>query len=173
VKGSCVLGINDDPVTIKYIEVSIIEKAFKEGMGDREAAARAHGQDGRRHRDRAGRSRAADQLNRAGHFVTVFEKSDRIGGLLRYAFRVQDGEEIPERRLSLMEQEGVYFRTSVNDGVDVTYDELKAEYNAIVLAGGAGLPRDLPVPGRELKGIHFAMEYLTLSNKRVEGDRIA
>ena len=116
---------------------------------------------------------AAEQLNRAGHFVTVFEKSDRIGGLLRYGipeFKME--KKFLNRRLSLMEQEGVRFRTSVNVGVDVTLDQLKAEFNAIVLAGGAGLPRDLPVPGRELKGIHFAMEYLTLSNKRVEGDSI-
>ena len=116
---------------------------------------------------------AADQLNRAGHFVTVFEKSDRIGGLLRYGipeFKME--KKFLNRRLSLMEQEGVRFRTSVNVGVDVTFDQLKAEFNAIVLAGGAGLPRDLPVPGRELKGVHFAMEYLTLSNKRVEGDPI-
>ncbi len=117
---------------------------------------------------------AADQLNRAGHFVTVFEKSDRIGGLLRYGipeFKME--KKILNRRLSLMEQEGVYFRANVNVGVDLTFDQMTAEYNAIVLAGGAGLPRDLPVPGRELEGIHFAMEYLTLSNKRVEGDRIA
>ena len=82
-------------------------------------------------------------------------------------------KKILNRRLSLMEQEGVYFRTNVNVGVDLTFDQMKAEYNAVVLAGGAGLPRDLPVPGRELKGVHFAMEYLTLSNKRVEGDPIA
>ena len=105
--------------------------------------------------------------------MTVFEKSDRIGGLLRYGipeFKME--KKFLNRRLSLMEQEGVGFRTSVNVGVDVTFDRLKAEFDATVLAGGAGLPRDLPVPGRELKGIHFAMEYLTLSNKRVEGDHI-
>ena len=118
-------------------------------------------------------ARRAEQLNRAGHFVTVFEKSDRIGGLLRYGipeFKME--KKVLNRRLDLMEQEGVSFRTSVNVGVDVTVDQLKTEFDAIVLAGGAGLPRDLPVPGRELKGIHFAMEYLTLSNKRVEGDSI-
>ena len=116
---------------------------------------------------------AADQLNRAGHFVTVFEKSDRIGGLLRYGipeFKME--KRFLNRRLSLMEQEGVEFRTNVNVGVDVTVDQMKSEFDAIVLAGGADWPRDLQVPGRELKGIHFAMEYLTLSNRRVEGDRI-
>src|SRR5690349_9281736 len=173
-EGSCVLGINDDPVTIKSIEVSIIEKAFDEGWviakpplvrTGRTVAVIGSGPAG---------LAAADQLNRAGHLVTVFEKSDRIGGLLRYGipeFKME--KKFLNRRLSLMEQEGVSFRTSVNVGVDVTLDQLRSEYDAVVLAGGAGLPRDLPVPGRELKGIHFAMEYLTLSNKRVEGDRIA
>ena len=172
-EGSCVLGINDDPVTIKSIEVSIIEKAFDEGWvtakpplvrtGKRVAVIGS---------GPAGLA-AAEQLNRAGHLVTVFEKSDRIGGLLRYGipeFKME--KKFLNRRLSLMEQEGVLFRTSVNVGVDVTFDQLKSQFNAVVLAGGAGLPRDLPVPGRELKGIHFAMEYLTLSNKRVEGDHI-
>ena len=105
--------------------------------------------------------------------MTVFEKSDRIGGLLRYGipeFKME--KHFLNRRLSLMEQEGVRFRTSVNVGADMTVDQLRSEFNAIVLAGGAGQPRDLPVPGRELKGIHFAMEYLTLSNRRTEGDHI-
>jgi glutamate synthase (NADPH/NADH) small chain len=116
---------------------------------------------------------AAEQLNRAGHFVTVFEKADRIGGLLRYGipeFKME--KRVLNRRLSLMEQEGVVFRTGVNIGVDVTLEELRNDFEAVVLAGGAGQPRDLPVPGRELNGIHFAMEYLTLSNRRVEGDHI-
>src|SRR5687768_4046920 len=172
-EGSCVRGINDDPVTIKSIEVSIIERAFDEGWvtakpplvrTDKSVAVIGSGPAG---------LAAAEQLNRAGHLVTVFEKSDRIGGLLRYGipeFKME--KKVLNRRLSLMEQEGVTFRTSVNVGVDVTIDQLKTEFDAIVLAGGAGLPRDLPVPGRELKGIHFAMEYLTLSNKRVEGDSI-
>jgi len=172
-EGSCVLGINDDPVTIKSIEVSIIDRAFDEGWvtakpplvrTGRKVAVIGSGPAG---------LAAAEQLNRAGHLVTVFEKSDRIGGLLRYGipeFKME--KQILNRRLSLMEQEGVLFRTSVNVGVDVTHDDLKAEFDAIVLAGGAGLPRDLQVPGRELQGIHFAMDYLTLSNRRVEGDQI-
>ena len=173
-EGSCVLGINDDPVTIKSIEVSIIEKAFDEGWVTAKPPLVRTGKTVAVIGSGPAGLAAADQLNRAGHFVTVFEKSDRIGGLLRYGipeFKME--KKFLNRRLSLMEQEGVYFRTNVNVGVDVTFDQMTAEYNAIVLAGGAGLPRDLPVPGRELKGIHFAMEYLTLSNKRVEGDRIA
>jgi glutamate synthase (NADPH/NADH) small chain len=170
---SCVLGINDDPVTIKSIEVAIIDRAFDEGWvtakpplvrTGRKVAIVGSGPAG---------LAAAEQLNRAGHFVTVFDKSDRIGGLLRYGipeFKME--KKVLNRRLSLMEQEGVVFRTRVNVGVDVTLEDLRAEFNAIVLAGGAGLPRDLQVPGRELKGIHFAMEYLTLSNRRVEGDQI-
>ena len=173
-EGSCVLGINDDPVTIKSIEVSIVEKAFDEGWvtpkpplvrTGKKVAVIGSGPAG---------LAAAEQLNRAGHFVTVFEKSDRIGGLLRYGipeFKME--KKILNRRLSLLEHEGVAFRTKVNVGVDVTRDQLKSEFDAMVLAGGAGWPRDLQVPGRELQGIHFAMEYLTLSNKRVEGDRIS
>jgi glutamate synthase (NADPH) small chain len=172
-EGACVLGINDDPVTIKSIEVAIIEKAFDEGWvtskpplvrTGKKVAVIGSGPAG---------LAAADQLNRAGHLVTVFERSDRIGGLLRYGipeFKME--KKFLNRRLSLMDQEGVTFRTSVNVGVDATLDQLKREFNAIVLAGGAGWPRDLQVPGRELNGIHFAMEFLTLSNKRVEGDHV-
>jgi glutamate synthase (NADPH/NADH) small chain len=172
-EGSCVLAINDDPVTIKSIEVSIIERAFDEGWvtpkpplvrTGRKAAVVGSGPAG---------LAAAEQLNRAGHVVTVFEKADRIGGLLRYGipeFKME--KRFLNRRLSIMEQEGVQFRTGVNVGVDMTAAQLKSEFDAVVLAGGAECPRDLPVPGRELKGIHFAMEYLTLSNRKAEGDRI-
>ena len=172
-EGSCVLGINDDPVTIKSIEVSIIDKGFAEGWvtpkpplirTGKEVAVIGSGPAG---------LAAAEQLNRAGHQVTVFEKSDRVGGLLRYGipeFKME--KRFLNRRLSLMEQEGVRFRTSVNVGVDMTIDQLTSDFHAIVLAGGAERPRDLQVPGRELKGIHFAMEYLTLSNRRTEGDQV-
>jgi glutamate synthase (NADPH/NADH) small chain len=116
---------------------------------------------------------AADQLNRVGHSVTVFEKSDRIGGLLRYGipeFKME--KRVLARRLALMEAEGVVFRPNVDVGVTVPVNRLLSDYDAVLLAAGAGAPRDLNVPGRELKGIHFAMEYLTLSNKRCEGDSI-
>ena len=117
---------------------------------------------------------AADQLNRAGHLVTVLERADRIGGLLRYGipeFKMEKRH--LDRRLTLLRDEGVEFRTSCNVGVNVTVDELRRDYDAVVLAGGATAPRDLPVPGRDLKGIHFAMEYLTESNRRCEGDAVA
>ncbi len=173
-EGSCVLGINADPVTIKNIEVSIIDRAFKEGL------IRA-----RRPKVRTGKAvavvgsgpaglAAAAQLNQAGHWVTVFERADRIGGLLRYGipeFKME--KRVLDRRLALMREEGIVFRTNANVGLNVSVDELKREFNAILLAGGSTAPRDLPVPGRDLKGIHFAMEYLPLQNKRCEGDAIA
>ena len=173
-EGSCVLGINNDPVTIKDIEVSIIDRAYAEGWVTpqppttrtwKKVAVIGSGPAG---------LAAADQLNRAGHLVTVFEKSDRIGGLLRYGipeFKME--KRILDRRLALMETEGVVFRPSVNVGVDVSMSRLRSDFDAILLAGGAGQPRDLNVPGRELQGIHFAMEYLTLQNRRCEGDEIS
>jgi glutamate synthase (NADPH) small chain len=173
-EGSCVLAINDDPVTIKSIEASIIERAFDEGwVTPRPPLVRTGKTVAVVGSGPAGLA-AAEQLNRAGHVVTVFEKADRIGGLLRYGipeFKME--KRFLNRRLSLMEQEGVEFRAGVNVGVELTAEQLKADFDAVVLAGGAEWPRDLPVPGRELKGIHFAMEYLTLSNRRAEGDQIA
>jgi glutamate synthase (NADPH) small chain len=173
-EGSCVLGINQDPVTIKAVEVSIIDRAFHEGWVTpqppstrtwKKVAVIGSGPSG---------LAAADQLNRAGHSVTVFEKSDRIGGLLRYGipeFKME--KRVLDRRLELLESEGVVFRGNTNVGVDVPVERLRADYDAVLLAAGAGHPRDLPVPGRDLKGVHFAMEYLTLQNKRCEGDAIA
>jgi glutamate synthase (NADPH/NADH) small chain len=172
-EGACVLGINDDPVTIKAVEVSIIDRAFEERWVAVEPPnARTH-----RHVAVVGSGpaglAAAAQLNRAGHFVTVFERADRIGGLLRYGipeFKLE--KRILDRRLDLMVAEGVKFRTNANIGVNVSVEDLRAEFEAIVLAGGSTLPRDLPVPGRELAGIHFAMEYLTLQNRRNEGEAV-
>ena len=173
-EGSCVLGINADPVTIKAVEVSIIDRAYDEGWvtprppefrTSKKVAVVGSGPAG---------LAAADQLNRAGHSVTVFEKSDRIGGLLRYGipeFKME--KRVLDRRLAILEAEGVAFKRSVDvGGADMPADRLRAEFDAVLLAAGAGQPRDLTVPGRELAGIHFAMEYLTLQNKRCEGDVI-
>ena len=172
-EGACVLGINQDPVTIKAIEVSIIDRAFEEGwVTARPPVARTWKKVAVVGSGPAGLA-AAEQLNRAGHSVTVFEKSDRIGGLLRYGipeFKME--KRILDRRLALMEEEGVIFQAGVDVGVDVPAARLRADFDAALLAAGAGHPRDLPVPGREFGGIHFAMEYLTLQNRRCEGDAI-
>jgi glutamate synthase (NADPH) small chain len=172
-EGACVLGINEDPVTIKSIEASIIDRAWDEGwVTPRPPATRTWKKIAIVGSGPAGLA-AADQLNRAGHSVTVFEKSDRIGGLLRYGipeFKME--KRFLERRLAVMEEEGVVFRPGIHVGVDVPADRLRGDYDAVLLAGGAGQPRDLPVEGRELRGIHFAMEYLTLQNRRCEGDHI-
>ncbi len=172
-EGSCVLGINNDPVTIKAVEVSIVDRAFDEGWV---VAEPPQVRTGRRvavvGSGPAGLSAAA-QLNRAGHTVTVFERADRIGGLLRYgipAFKFE--KRFLDRRLELLREEGILFRTNANIGGNVPVEELRADFDAIVLAGGSTLPRDLPVPGRELAGIHFAMDYLTLQNRRNEGETI-
>ena len=160
-EGACVLGINDDPVAIKSIELAIVERAFDDGWiratpplqrtGKRVAIVGS---------GPAGLA-AADQLNRAGHVVTVFERADRIGGLLRYgipAFKLE--KRFLDRRLALLEAEGIVFRSGIDVGVDVEPRALLRDFDATLLAGGATIPRDLHVPGRELAGIHFAMEYL-------------
>jgi glutamate synthase (NADPH/NADH) small chain len=172
-EGSCVLGLVSDPVTIKAIEVSIVDRAFDEGwVTPRPPKVRTGKRVAVVGSGPAGLA-AADQLNRAGHLVTVLERADRIGGLLRYgipAFKME--KRFLDRRLTLMRDEGIEFTTNCNVGVNISVDELRSEYHAIVLAGGATAPRDLKVPGRELKGIHFAMEYLTESNRRCEGDDV-
>jgi len=172
-EGACVLGINDDPVTIKSIEASIIDRAWDEGwVVPQPPSTRTWKKVAVIGSGPAGLA-AADQLNRAGHAVTVFEKADRIGGLLRYGipeFKME--KRYLDRRITLMEAEGVIFRAGVNVGVDVPASRILADFDATLLAGGSEQPRDLPVPGRELKGVHFAMEYLTLQNRRNEGDTI-
>jgi glutamate synthase (NADPH/NADH) small chain len=168
-----VLGINDDPVTIKAVEVRIIDRAVDEGWVVPEPPAVRTGKKVAVVGSGPAGLAAAQQLNRAGHLVTVLERSDRIGGLLRYGipeFKME--KRVLERRLALMDKEGVVFRTNAEVGRSPRMAELQREFDAIVLACGAGAPRDLPLPGRELRGIHFAMEYLTLSNKRCEGDQI-
>ena len=168
-EGSCVLGINKEPVTIKSIELAIVDRAFDEGwIVPQQPASRTWKKAAVIGSGPAGLAAAA-QLNRAGHSVDVFEKSDRIGGLLRYGipeFKLE--KRVLDRRLDLLSAEGVVFRTRVNVGVDVTTEELRREFDAIVLAGGAGKPRDLNVPGRELHGVHFAMEFLTAQNRICE-----
>jgi glutamate synthase (NADPH/NADH) small chain len=170
-EGSCVLGINDDPVTIKAVEVSIVERAFEAGWVSVQPPAVRTGKRVAVVGSGPAGLAAADQLNRAGHWVTVFERADRIGGLLRYGipeFKME--KRVLDRRLALMEKEGVSFRASADVGGALPVRELQREFDAIVLACGAGAPRDLRVPGRELAGVHFAMEYLTLQNRRCEGD---
>jgi glutamate synthase (NADPH/NADH) small chain len=170
-EAACVLGISQDPVTIKQVEVEIIDRAFDEGWVE---PVRAQQQTGKRvaviGSGPAGLA-AAQQLTRAGHAVTVFERDDRIGGLLRYGipeFKMEKRH--IDRRLAQMEAEGTEFRPGVNVGVDITAEQLRADFDAIVLAGGATHARDLPIPGRELSGIHQAMEYLPWSNRVQQGD---
>jgi len=173
-EGSCVLGINSDPVTIKNIEVTIIDRAFKEGIIKASPPAVRTGKRVAVVGSGPAGLAAAAQLNQAGHWVTVLERADRVGGLLRYGipeFKME--KRVVQRRLDIMLEEGIKFRTGANVGVNVSVDELKHDFDAILLAGGATAPRDLPVPGRELDGIYFAMQYLTLQNKRCEGDTIA
>jgi glutamate synthase (NADPH/NADH) small chain len=173
-EGACVLGINADPVTIKSIEWSIIERAFQEGwITPRPPASRTGKKVAVVGSGPAGLA-AADQLNKAGHWVTVLERDDRIGGLLRYGipeFKMEKA--VLDRRLKIMEQEGVKFQPNANVGVTITGESLKRDYDAVVLACGTPVGRDLTIPGRELKGIHFAMEYLPQQNRKCEGDTIA
>ncbi len=172
-EGACVLGINKDPVAIKSIELSIVDRAFDEGwIVPRPPATRSWKKVAVIGSGPAGLAAAAE-LNRAGHSVTVFEKSDRIGGLLRYGipeFKLE--KRVLNRRLELLTAEGVVFRARVEVGEDVRAQDLRREFDAVLLAGGAGRPRDLEVPGRALKGVHFAMDYLTQQNRHCEGDEI-
>lgn len=170
---SCVLGLIVPPVSIKLNEYSIIEKGFAEGWvkpeppktrTEKKVAIVGSGPAG---------LAAAQQLNRAGHWVTVFEKRDRIGGLLRYGipdFKLE--KRIVERRQKLLEAEGITFQVNAHVGVNISVEDLLKEFDALLLCGGSEKPRDLPVPGRELKGVHFAMDFLPQQNKRVAGDPI-
>ncbi|NOX89390.1 MAG: glutamate synthase subunit beta [Calditrichaeota bacterium] len=169
-ESACTLSINDSPVTIKQIELAVIERAFQEGwveprpprrLSDKKVAVIGSGPAG---------LAAAQQLRRLGHEVTVYEKSPKIGGLLRYGipdFKLEKW--IIDRRIRLMELEGVTFETNTEIGFDISARYLRKAFDAMVITTGAGIPRDLNVPGRELQGIHFALEYLTQSNLFVDG----
>ncbi|HNO64762.1 MAG TPA: glutamate synthase subunit beta [Tepidiformaceae bacterium] len=173
-EAACVLGINNDPVTIKQIELTIVEHAFARGWIKPEPAEVRTGKKVAIIGSGPAGLAAAQQLARAGHDVTVFERESRIGGLLRYGipdFKME--KHIIDRRLAQMEGEGVVFKTGVHIGVDIDARELLAKFDAVLLAGGAAHPRDLEVPGRELDGVHFAMDYLPLQNKRNAGDAIS
>jgi glutamate synthase (NADPH) small chain len=181
---ACVLRINDDPVGIKSIEHAIADKAWQEGWVRPQRAAHPTGRRVAVIGSGPAGLACAQQLARAGHEVTVFEKSDRVGGLLRYGipdFKLDKG--VIDRRLEQLRAEGVKFRTGIFVGTQppplgvvsdaresISPEQLKNQFDAIVLAGGAEQPRDLPIPGRELPGVHFAMEFLPLQNKRVAGD---
>ena len=170
---ACVLNINNDPVTIKNIEKNIIDHAWEERWVGPLVPPRKSGKRVAVVGSGPAGMACSQQLARAGHAVTLFERDDRIGGLLRYGipdFKMEKW--LIDRRTEQMAAEGVTFRTSVRVGVDVTGDELRREFDAIVLSCGATKPRDLPVPGRELQGIHFAMEFLPQQNKVNAGDRV-
>ncbi len=172
-EAACVLGITDPPVSIKAIERSIVDHAFQKGWIRAERPLRRSGKRIAVIGSGPSGLAAAQQLNRAGHHVTVYEKNDRPGGLLRYGipdFKLE--KELIDRRIEQMQSEGVVFTTRANVGGNIAAEELRRNYDAVVLCGGAEAPRDLPVPGRDLKGIHFAMEFLPQQNHRVAGDKI-
>jgi len=172
-EAACVLGINQPAVSIKLIERSIVERAWEEGWIHPEPPQNKTGKRVAVVGSGPAGLAAAQQLRRAGHSVTVYEKNDRIGGLLRYGipnFKLE--KHIVDRRLEQMRAEGVTFVTNAHVGVNVPVESLADEYDAVLLSGGSERPRDLPVPGRELKGIHFAMEFLPQQNRRCEGDQI-
>jgi glutamate synthase (NADPH/NADH) small chain len=172
-EASCVLGINAPAVSIKLIERSIVERAWDEGWIHPEPPEHNTGKRAAVVGSGPAGLAAAQQLRRAGHSVTVYEKNDRIGGLLRYGipnFKLE--KHILDRRLKQMRDEGVTFLTNAHVGGNVPVEALTGHYDAILLAGGAEHPRDLNIPGRELNGVHFAMEFLPQQNRRCEGDQV-
>ena len=167
---ACVLGINEDPVTIENIEKNIVETAFKKGWVVAEPPERRTGKKIAVVGSGPAGLSAAQQLNRAGHTVTVFERDEKPGGLLRYGipdFKME--KHIIDRRLKVLEDEGIEFKCGINIGKDIKADELKIEYDAIVLCGGATIRRNLPIEGADLKGVVQAMDFLPQNNRRVDG----
>lgn len=172
-ESSCVLGINQPAVTIKQVEVSIIDDAVENGWVQPHVPERLTGQTIAVVGSGPAGLAAAQQLTRAGHTVAVYEREDRVGGLLRYGipdFKME--KEHLEMRLRQMRAEGTRFRTGVEIGTDISWNQLRRRYDAVVIATGATVPRDLPIPGRELSGVHFAMDYLVQSNRVVAGDAV-
>jgi len=165
-EGACVLGINADPVTIKHHEYAIIERGFEEGWVVAEPPAKRTGKKVAVIGSGPAGLAAAAQLNRAGHLVTVYERADRIGGLLMYGIpNMKLQKEIVQRRVNILAEEGITFVTNTEVGKDVSADELKAQFDAVVVCTGSTVPRDLPVAGREFSGVHFAMDFLTANTK--------
>lgn len=172
-EAACVLGISDPPVTIKVIERAIVDYAFEKDWIRPEPPLRRSGKRVAVIGSGPSGLAAAQQLNRAGHHVTVYEKNDRLGGLLRYGipdFKLE--KHLIDRRIQQLQMEGIVFATRTHVGVNISAEEMRRTYDAILLCGGAESSRDLSVPGRNLKGIHFAMEFLPQQNRRVAGDRV-
>lgn len=170
---ACVLGINDDPVTIREDELDIIEHAFKQGWIKPDSPERRTGKKIAVIGSGPAGLACADQLNKAGHKVTVFERDDKAGGILRYGipdFKLDKA--VLDRRINILKREGIEFKTSVDVGIGYKVSELKKKFDAACLTGGSRVPRDLKIPGRELSGIYFAMDYLVQSNRRVAGEKI-
>jgi len=172
-EASCTLNLEDAPVTIKTIEYSIIEKAWREGWVKPQIAAHKSGKRVAVVGSGPAGMACAQQLARAGHSVVLYEKQNRIGGLLRFGipdFKLE--KRVIDRRMAQMRTEGVEFKTNVHVGVDFPASRLLEEFDAVVLSGGSEQPRDLPIPGRELEGVHFAMDFLRSNTHRVQGDRV-
>jgi len=172
---ACVLGLNETAVGIKNIEYSIIEKAYEKGWMKAQIPKRRSGKNVAIIGSGPAGLAAANQLNKAGHTVTVYEKDSRIGGLVRYGipnFKL-DKKDVVQRRVDLMSQEGVKFITNANIGVDIPLNEIQAVSDAVIISTGAGSPRDLPIENRDANNIHFAMEFLSQSNSRIEGEVIS
>ncbi|RPJ44900.1 MAG: glutamate synthase subunit beta, partial [Chloroflexi bacterium] len=169
-EGSCTLGINDPPVTIKNIEYAIIEKGFEEGWIVAEPPAVRTGKSVAVVGSGPAGLACADMLNRAGHLVTVYERADRIGGLLMYGIpNMKLDKQVVQRRIDLMAAEGISFVPNTEVGKDLPGDKLREDFDAVVLCGGATRPRDLPIEGRELKGIYFAMDFLHANTRNLLG----
>ena len=167
---ACVLGINEDPVSIENIEKNIVETAFKNGWITPQAPTKRTGKKIAVVGSGPAGLAAAQQLNRAGHLVTVFERDEKVGGLLRFGipdFKME--KQVIDRRLAVLEEEGILFKTGINVGVDISAEQLKDDFDAIVLCGGATVRRNLPIPGADLNGVVQAMDFLPQNNRRVSG----